>query len=74
MIFLPSWMNSISGESSQGMGASFIMLIPKKTGELSIKDYRPISLIGIYKILAKVLAGRTQKVPPKIISREQELL
>lgn len=39
--------------------ASFIVLITKKEGVLSLKDFRPISLIGsIYKILAKVLANR----------------
>ena len=60
------------GKLSKGMGASFIVLIPKKAGELTIKDYRPISLIGsIYKILAKVLAGRIKNVLPEIISREQ---
>lgn len=33
---------------------------------------RPINLIGsIYKILAKVLAGRLQKVLPCIISKNQ---
>ena len=57
---------------SKGLGASFIALIPKKTGDLGIKDYRPISLLGcLYKILTKVLTGRIQKVLPKIISSEQ---
>lgn len=32
----------IAGE----LGASFIALIPKKDGAISIKDNRPISLIG----------------------------
>lgn len=50
------------------MGASFTVLIPKKVGVLSIKDFRPISLIGsLYKILAKVLANHSRKVLPKII-------
>ena len=30
-----------SGRLSKGMGASFISFIPKKEGEISIKDYRP---------------------------------
>ena len=60
------------GKLSKGMGASFITLIPEKGGETSMRDFRPISLIGsIYKILAKVLAGRLQKVGPCIISKEQ---
>ena len=52
------------GKLSKGMGASFIVLVPKRSsGEIGIKDYRPISLLGsIYKILAKVLAGRIQKI------------
>lgn len=38
----------------------------------SPKDYRPISLYGsIYKILAKVLAGRFQKVLTEFTSNEQ---
>ena len=53
------------GKLSKGLGASFILLVPKKTGDLGIKDYRPISLLGsLYKIPTKVLAGR-------IISSEQ---
>lgn len=60
------------GKLSKGFGASFIVLILKKSGDLSIKDYRPISLLGgLYKILTKVLAWRIQKVLPKIISSEQ---
>ena len=48
---------------SKHFGASFITSIAKKTGAESIKDFRPISLIGsIYKILAKELANRLQKV------------
>ena len=60
------------GKLSRGLGASFIALIPKKKGVIGIKDYQPISLIGsIYKILAKVLAGRIQNMLPDIISKEQ---
>ena len=47
-------------------------LFQKTSGEIGIRDYRPISLLGsIYKILAKILAGRIQKVLPSIISNEQ---
>ena len=46
------------GKLSKGMGASFIVLIPKKSGEIGIRDYRPISLLGcIYKSLSKFLRG-----------------
>lgn len=41
------------GELSRSIGASFIALIPKKSGVDCLKDFRPISLIGgSYKILA----------------------
>eukprot|EP00268_Persea_americana_P006200 TRINITY_DN12216_c0_g1_i5.p1 TRINITY_DN12216_c0_g1~~TRINITY_DN12216_c0_g1_i5.p1 ORF type:complete len:120 (+),score=13.69 TRINITY_DN12216_c0_g1_i5:476-835(+) len=53
------------GRLSKSISASFIALISKKTGADSIKDFRPISLLGsIYKILAKVLAYRLQKILP----------
>lgn len=32
--------------SRGGLGVSFIAFIPKNEGELGLKDYRPISLIG----------------------------
>ena len=39
------------GKLSKGMGASFIVLVPKMVGDLGIKDYRPISLLGsLYKM------------------------
>ena len=57
------------GKLLKRLGVSFISLIPKRKGDIGIKDYRPISLIGsIYKILAKVLAGRIQRVLPSIVS------
>lgn len=37
-----------------------------------MKDFRPISLIGcVYKILAKILAGRVSKVINQVISEHQ---
>eukprot|EP00268_Persea_americana_P008169 TRINITY_DN13144_c0_g1_i12.p1 TRINITY_DN13144_c0_g1~~TRINITY_DN13144_c0_g1_i12.p1 ORF type:complete len:489 (+),score=85.97 TRINITY_DN13144_c0_g1_i12:613-2079(+) len=60
------------GKLSKLVGASFIVIIAKKIGAESIKDFRPIRLIGsIYKVLAKVLASRMKKVLPKIISMVQ---
>lgn len=54
------------------MGATFIALTTKRIGAKNIKDFRPISLIGcIYKIPAKVLAGRLQQVFSCIISYAQ---
>lgn len=61
-----------SGKLSKGIGAFFIALILKKEGENGIKDFRSISLIGsVYRILAKVLTGRLQKILPLIISKEK---
>lgn len=52
--------------------ASFIALIPKKKGEMELKDYRPICLIGsVYKVTAKVLAERLKKVIGKLISGQK---
>lgn len=56
------------GKLLNNLDASFIALILKMAGADCLKDFRPISLIGsIYKILAKVLTGRLQKVIPSII-------
>jgi len=46
----------------------FVTLIPKVKVSLSLKEYRPISLLGsLYKFLSKVLAGRLSKVMNSII-------
>lgn len=38
----------------RSLNAPFIVLIPKKTNPINIRDFRPISLIGsVYKFLAK---------------------
>ncbi|GJW00157.1 putative RNA-directed DNA polymerase, eukaryota, reverse transcriptase zinc-binding domain protein [Tanacetum coccineum] len=43
----------------RGCNSSFITLVPKVDDPLTIRDFRPISLIGCqYKIIAKVLANR----------------
>jgi len=53
----------------KSLNATFIALIPKKTGQLEVRDFRPISLVGsFYKILAKVLAGRLNQVMGDLIS------
>lgn len=47
----------------------FVTLIPKIKSPLSLKDYRPIYLLGsLYKLLSKVLALRLLKVMNSIIS------
>ena len=61
-----------SGTLTPGLNSSFITLVPKKEKALSLKDFRPISLIGsVYKILSKVLTNRLKLVMPSIIGDSQ---
>ncbi|GKA14567.1 putative RNA-directed DNA polymerase, eukaryota, reverse transcriptase zinc-binding domain protein [Tanacetum coccineum] len=61
-----------SGSMPQGANSSFFTLIPKISNPISIKDCRPILLIGThYKIIAKILANRLSKVADKVVSKEQ---
>ncbi|GJS91543.1 RNA-directed DNA polymerase, eukaryota [Tanacetum coccineum] len=61
-----------SSHIPRGCNSSFITLIPKKHNPMNVKDYRPISLIGIqYKVLAKILANRLASVIDSVISNEQ---
>ncbi|GJZ96322.1 putative RNA-directed DNA polymerase, eukaryota, reverse transcriptase zinc-binding domain protein [Tanacetum coccineum] len=61
-----------SGMMPQCANSSFFTLIPKGSNPIHIKDFRPISLIGIhYKIIAKIIANRLSKVIDKIVSKEQ---
>ena len=56
----------------KGANSSFITLIPKVANPIHIKDFRPISLIGMqYKIISKILANRLAKVVHKVIGHEQ---
>nr|GEZ03428.1 RNA-directed DNA polymerase, eukaryota, reverse transcriptase zinc-binding domain protein [Tanacetum cinerariifolium] len=60
------------GKFPQGVNSAFITLIPKVSNPLFIKDYRPISLIGLhYKIVAKILYNRLSKVIDSITSPKQ---
>ncbi|GJX36378.1 putative RNA-directed DNA polymerase, eukaryota, reverse transcriptase zinc-binding domain protein [Tanacetum coccineum] len=62
----------VTGSLPQGANSSFFMLIQKISNPISIKDFRPISLIGThYKIIAKILANRLSKVIDKVVSKEQ---
>jgi len=50
----------------------FITLIPKVVSPTHIGDFRPISLLGsLYKLMAKVLAGRLAPIMDKLISSNQ---
>jgi hypothetical protein len=43
-------------------------MIPKKSGALDLKDFRPITLVSsVYKIIAKVLANKIRMVMEKVI-------
>jgi len=62
----------VRGWFEKSLNASFISLIPKAPGAISLKDFRPITLVGsIYKIIAKVLANRFKSVLEKVISKSQ---
>ena len=44
---------------NRGVNETYIALIPKKFGSCRINDFKPISLvIGLYKIISKVLVSR----------------
>ncbi|KAJ0096620.1 hypothetical protein Patl1_27306 [Pistacia atlantica] len=61
-----------SGSWPQDFNATHIALIPKVKTPSKVSEFRPISLCNVlYKILAKVLANRLQKILPQIISPSQ---
>ncbi|MCI18229.1 transposon TX1 putative protein [Trifolium medium] len=56
----------------RSLSSYFLTLIPMVDSPLRIGDFRPISLVGsLYKLVAKVLAGRLAKVMDKLISPNQ---
>jgi hypothetical protein len=56
----------------KGMLSYFITLIPKVPSPLALGEFRPISLLGcLYKLIAKVLAGRLAKVMNSVVSNTQ---
>ncbi|GKA91079.1 hypothetical protein Tco_0812949 [Tanacetum coccineum] len=55
-----------------GCNSSFIALIPKTQEAKTVKDFRPISLIGsMYKIIAKILANQLSLVISDLVSDVQ---
>ncbi|XP_059310476.1 uncharacterized protein LOC132061833 [Lycium ferocissimum] len=61
-----------AGQLYKGINCTAITLVPKVPNPSTIKDYRPIACCTVlYKIIAKVLAARLQKVLPSIISEAQ---
>ena len=64
------WLNL--GYLPSALGETNTVLIPKCEHPTTMKDLRPISLCNVvYKILAKALANRLQRVLDKCISEEQ---
>jgi hypothetical protein len=60
------------GKFETTLNSTFISLIPKIPNASDMKDFRPISLVGvIYKIIAKVLANKLKGVLEKVISKRQ---
>jgi hypothetical protein len=60
------------GMFGKSLNATFISLIPKKSGAIGIRDFRPISLVGrVFKVVAKVLADKLKMVLGKIIFKPQ---
>jgi hypothetical protein len=56
----------------KGMCSYFLTLIPKVSSPQALGDFRPISLLGcLYKLVAKVLAGRLAKVVGNLIPNTQ---
>ena len=54
------------------LNQSLIVLIPKSQTSRTVKDYRPISLLGgVYKIVAKILANRIRTLIPKLVHSSQ---
>ncbi|KAK3183580.1 hypothetical protein Dsin_030866 [Dipteronia sinensis] len=59
----------VEGSIVKDINKTFIVLIPKCGNPESMKDFRPISLVGsLYKVLSKVLAYRLRRVMDSIIS------
>nr|GEW86782.1 RNA-directed DNA polymerase, eukaryota [Tanacetum cinerariifolium] len=60
------------GSFPKGGNSSFIMLIPKTPNVSMVKDYMPISLIGImYKIISKILENRLVVVLGGLVNKIQ---
>lgn len=79
IVFKGEW-RGVSGEGGiprirrfeRSLNASFVTIVPKKEVVTSIKDFRPISLVGnIYKIISKVIINRLKKVLDEMVSTSQ---
>jgi hypothetical protein len=62
----------MQGHFEKSLNSTFLALLPRKSGAMEIKDFRPISLVGgVYKIIAKVLTNWLSMVLGSIISKSQ---
>ncbi|KAI0488396.1 hypothetical protein KFK09_028227 [Dendrobium nobile] len=62
----------LKGYLPSGIKATALAIIPKHCNATSISDYRPISLCNtLYKIIAKVIAGRLNPIMPLIVKDTQ---
>jgi hypothetical protein len=60
------------GKLPKSVLSYFVALIPKVDSPFGLGDFRPISLLGcLYKLIAKVLAGRLAKVMNSLIALNQ---
>ncbi|GKD62059.1 RNA-directed DNA polymerase, eukaryota, reverse transcriptase zinc-binding domain protein, partial [Tanacetum coccineum] len=58
-----------------GSNSSFFILIPKVSNPIFIKDFRPISPIGVhYKIIVKIVANRLAKIVEWFQKKKKKLL
>ncbi|GAU10142.1 hypothetical protein TSUD_420060, partial [Trifolium subterraneum] len=65
-----SWL--ATGAFPPTLNMTNIALIPKGDSQVSMKDWRPISLCNVlYKLVAKVLANRLKRILDKCISNSQ---
>lgn len=61
-----------NGSFPANLNDTNVVLIPKKENACCLKDLRPIALCNVlYKIMAKVLANRLEKILPNLISENQ---
>jgi len=62
----------VNEKLSKSFLSYFVTLIPKVSASMTLKEYRPISLLGcLYKILLKVLAYKLSKMMNSIIFGSQ---
>ena len=62
----------LSGFIPPSLNSTFLALIPKKDKPRTFVDFRPISLCNLlYKLIAKIIAGRLKPFLDSGISREQ---